>query len=230
MSGDDARYGLLKNSKKQSKHHFDFDAFLKKTTRGKTVREYHKGEVIFSQGNSCDEVCYLKRGRVKLSVISNSGKEAVLAIVEAGRFFGEDCLLNRSLHLCTATALEASRVIRFGKELMRRLIQKEQGFSDTFTSHLLARIVRVEEDLLDHFFNNSEKRLARALLLLANLDKESKAAGVVPKMTQETLASMVGTTRPRINLFMKKFREFGFIDYDGELEIRSSLSAILGDR
>ncbi|MGH9354509.1 MAG: Crp/Fnr family transcriptional regulator, partial [Terriglobia bacterium] len=193
----------MKNAKVQPKNGFDFSASLKKTIRGKTMREYGRGEIILSQGNACNEVCYLQRGRVKLSVISNRGKEAVLAIVEAGQFFGEDCLMGRSFHLSSATALEPSCVIRFEKGLMWRLIQKEQGFSNAFTSHLLARIVRVEEDLLDHFFNNSEKRLARALLLLANLTDESKTASFVPKLTQEMLASIVGTTRSRINLFMK---------------------------
>lgn len=230
MSGDHVRRGLLKHSKLQPKNGFDFNAFLKKTFRGKTTREYDRDEIIFSQGDVCNEVCCLKRGRVKLSVISNRGKEAVLAIVEEGRFFGEDCLMGRSFHLSTATALEPSCVIRFEKNLMWRLIQKEREFSGAFTSHLLARIVRVEEDLLDHFFNTSEKRLARALLLLANLTDESKTASFVPKLTQEMLASMVGTTRSRINLFMKKFRKLGFIDCNGEFKIRSSLSKILTDR
>ena len=229
MSGDHARRGLLKNAKPEPNTCFDFEVFLKKTFHGKAAREYGRDEVIFSQGNGCDEVCYLQRGRVKLSVISNRGKEAVLAIVEPGQFFGEDCVMGRSFHLSSATALEPSCVIRFEKGLMWRLIQKEQGFSNAFTVHLLARIVRVQEDLLDHFFNKSERRLARALLLLANLTEESKTASFVPKMTQEMLASMVGTTRSRINLFMKRFRESGFIDYNGELKIRSSLSKILSD-
>ncbi len=215
-------------AKREAKARFELEEFLRSSRRGKTVREYQDGERIFSQGEVCGDVCYLEHGKVKVTVVSDRGKEAVIAIVQKGEFFGEDCMIGRAVHLSTAAAFEAVRVVRFEKKTMIRLLQLEQEFSALFTAHLLARTVRVQEDLLDHFFNNSERRLARILLLLANFDKEAETGRILPRIGQETLASMVGTTRPRINSFMQKFRKLGFIDYNGELEVHSSLGLALG--
>jgi CRP/FNR family cyclic AMP-dependent transcriptional regulator len=206
---------------------FDFDSFSKTVTRGKAVAEYGKNEVIFSQGDPCNEVCYLERGRVKVSVLSPQGKEAVIAIAGKGHFFGEDCLSGRSVHMSTATALSDVRIVQFDKGTMLRLLQEEQAFLMFFTSCLLARTIRVQEDLLDHLFNDSERRLARTLLLLADIERESKTGTIVPKINQETLAAMIGTTRPRINSFMRKFRKLGLVEYDGELRVHRSLGRVL---
>jgi CRP/FNR family cyclic AMP-dependent transcriptional regulator len=206
---------------------FDFNAFLRAVTQGKRVADYAKNEAIFSQGDACNEICYLERGKVKLSVLSKRGKEAILAFAEQGQFFGEECLIGRNAYISTATALTDARVVQFEKEAMERLLEREPPFLSFFASRLLVRAVRVQEDLLSHLFNDSERRLARVLLMLANVGKGSKTGMIVPKVSQETLAAMVGTTRPRINYFMRKFRKLGFVDYDGGMRVHSSLRTIL---
>jgi CRP/FNR family transcriptional regulator, cyclic AMP receptor protein len=209
---------------------FELSRFLSRLVGGNSTGEYQSGDVIFAQGSPCEEVCYLDRGKVKASAVSDKGKEAVVAMVDEGHFFGAECLAGRPAHLSTAAALGEARVVRFEKNAMSRLLQREQGFLYFFMCRLLARTVRLEEDLLDHLFNTSEKRLARVLLLLANFAHGTKTARINPKITQETLASMVGTTRSRINLFMRKFQKLGFIDYDGDLRIHRSLSKLLEGR
>jgi CRP-like cAMP-binding protein len=210
--------------------YYDVEKALTRLSLNKTTLRFKKNETIFTQGDDASDVLYLEKGRVKITVVSRSGKEAVLALLGENNFFGEGCLTGQRLRLSTAIALTACAVISIDKRVMRQAMHKEEAFSDRFVSHLLARNQRVEEDLVDQLFNSSEKRLARILLLLANFGKEGRLEPVLPKISQATLAEMVGTTRHRVNQFMNKFRDLGFIDYNDTLEVHSSLlNVILND-
>ena len=216
---------------RKSKSKFDPESFLAKADGGLTVTKYAKGQAVFAQGDPADAVFYIREGRLKISVISAQGKEAVVAFLKAGDFIGEGCLTGRSRRVSTARALEDCVITRVDKATMVRVLLDEPKFSEKFTAHLLARTVRVEEDLVDQLFNSSEKRLARALLLLANFGKEGKQEPVIAKVSQETLADMIGTTRSRVSHFMNRFRELGYIDYNGGLEVHSSLlDAVLHEK
>ncbi|HEV2418301.1 MAG TPA: Crp/Fnr family transcriptional regulator [Terriglobia bacterium] len=205
---------------------FDPEVFLTKLGDGKTIREYGDKQSIFSQGHEANAVFYIQTGKVKLTVVSQRGKEAVVAILEPGSFFGEGCLAGQPLRISTATAVEQATIVRIAKEAMIRLLHQEPEFAEAFISYMLSRNVRIEEDLVDQLFNSAEKRLARVLLLLARYGKESKPEPVISMVSQETLAEMIGTTRSRVSHFMNKFREMGFIDYksgSSGLEVHSSL-------
>ncbi len=204
---------------------FNAQAFLDSSGVARTVSEYGRGESIFTQGDDCDHVLYIQSGGVKLSVLSKNGREAVVAMLGPGDFFGEGCLAGQPTRMGSATALTPSVILLVTKAKMLRLLHKQHGMSDRFISHMLSRNIRIEEDLIDQLFNSSEKRLARALLLLARYGKQDQAARAVPKISQETLAKMVGTTRSRVNFFLNKFKRLGFIEYDGDvpLKINSSL-------
>jgi CRP/FNR family transcriptional regulator, cyclic AMP receptor protein len=216
---------------KTSKFKFDPEAFLAKADGGVTVSKHGKGQVIFSQGDPADCVFYIREGRVKIAVVSAQGKEAVVAFLKAGDFIGEGCLTGRPRRVSTARAMEDSVITRLDKSTMVRLLRDEADFSELFTAHLLARTIRVEEDLVDQLFNSSEKRLARALLLLANFGKDGKREPVIAKVSQETLADMIGTTRSRVSHFMNKFRQLGYINYNGGLEVHTSLlDAVLHEK
>lgn len=206
---------------------FDPRAFLTRISDGKSTQRYRRKQVIFSQGDPADAVFYLQMGRVKLTVVSKQGKEAVVAILSAEEFFGEGCLAGQPLRMSTATATEEATVLCLRKKAMVRLLHNDPKFSELFTTHLLSRNIRFEEDLVDQLFNSSERRLARLLLLLAHFGKEGKQEPVIPRISQETLAGMVGTTRSRISHFMNKFRRLGFIDYNGGLKVHSSLLNIV---
>src|SRR6058998_2244715 len=195
--------------------------------RGGTTKEYRKKQIVFSQGSPADAVFYIEKGKVKLTVLSTRGKEAVVAILGTGDFFGEGCLAGQPLRMATVTAMMECETMRLEKAAIIRVLHEESAFSEMFMSHLLTRNIRVEADLVDQLFNSSEKRLARALLLLANFGKEGKPEPVVAKISQETLAEMIGTTRSRVSFFMNKFRQLGFIDYNGKLEVHSSLLNIV---
>jgi CRP/FNR family cyclic AMP-dependent transcriptional regulator len=209
--------------KKVKKVAFDSKVFLATVNRGRTISNYRKDEVIFSQGEPADAVFYIQRGKVKIMVTSEEGKEAVVAILGTGEFFGEGCLIAQPRRLAGASAMAESAVMRVEKAEMIRVLHDEPTFAELFTSHLLTRNSRIEEDLVDQLFNSSEKRLARALLLLANFGKEGKLEPITTRISQETLAEMVGTTRARVSFFMNKFRKMGLINYNGHLEIYSSL-------
>jgi CRP/FNR family transcriptional regulator, cyclic AMP receptor protein len=216
---------------KTSKSKFDLEAFLSKVDAGVTISKYGKGQVVFSQGDSADCVFYIREGRVKIAVVSAQGREAVVAFLKAGDFIGEGCLTGRPRRVSTARAMEDSVITRLEKGAMVRMLRDEADFSELFTAHLLTRTIRVEEDLVDQLFNSSEKRLARALLLLANFGKEGKQETVIAKVSQETLAEMIGTTRSRVSHFMNKFRQLGYIDYNGGLEVHTSLlDAVLHEK
>jgi CRP-like cAMP-binding protein len=211
---------------------FNAQAFLDSAGVAKTVVEYRRDEAIFTQGDACEHVMYIKVGRVKLSVMSKTGREAVVAMLGPGDFFGEGCLAGQPVRMGTARAITPSVILLVGKAKMIRLLHRQHAMSDRFISHMLARNIRIEEDLIDQLFNSSEKRLARTLLLLARYGKQDKPARAVPKISQETLAEMVGTTRSRVNFFLNKFKKLGFIQYDGELPLKvnsSLLSVVLHD-
>jgi CRP/FNR family transcriptional regulator, cyclic AMP receptor protein len=197
--------------------------FLSKVGKGKTSLISHKKHAIFTQGDAAEAVFYIQAGKVKLTVVSQQGKEAVIAILERGAFFGESCLAGQAVRTATATAVENSSLVRIDKDAMIRVLHEEPAFAELFMTYLLAHTIRIEEDLVDQLFNSSEKRLARALLLLAHFGKEGKPETVIAKISQETLAEMIGTTRSRVSFFMNKFRKLGFIDYNGELHVHSSL-------
>jgi CRP/FNR family cyclic AMP-dependent transcriptional regulator len=216
--------------KPKDKPPFDPQVFLAKVGEGRTVADYRKNQKIFSQGDPADAIFYIQKGRVKLTVISQQGKEAVIGILGLHDFFGETCLLGRSLRLKTATAMTDCTIVRLEKARTIRVLHEEPTFSELFLSYLLSRNIRLEEDLVDQLFNSSEKRLARVLLLLANFGKEGKPEPVIAKISQETLAEIVGTTRSRVSLFMNKFRKLGLIDYNSELgglKVHSSLLNIV---
>jgi len=206
---------------------FDPKAFLTRIEQGKTTREYRNKQVVFSQGDPADAVFFIRSGKVKLTVFSTRGKEAVVGVLERGSFFGEGCLAGQPLRMSTASAMQASTVVRVDKSTMVRVLHQEPEFAELFTAYLLSRNVRIEEDLVDQLFNSSEKRLARILLLLAHFGKESKPETVIPKVSQETLAAMVGTTRSRVSYFMNRFRKMGFIDYNGGLQVNSALLTVV---
>jgi CRP/FNR family cyclic AMP-dependent transcriptional regulator len=206
---------------------FDPETFLTRVVKGKTQADYRKNQKVFSQGDPAESVFYVQQGRVKLTVISKDGKEAVIAILGPRDFFGEGCLAGQLLRMSSATALSESSIIRLEKAGVIRALHDDPAFSELFLHHLLTRNIRIEEDLVDQLFNSSEKRLARVLLLLANFGKDGKPEPVLPKMSQETLAEIVGTTRSRISFFMNKFRKLGFIEYNGKLEVHSSLLSVI---
>jgi len=207
---------------------FDAKAFLAKIGDGRTISKYRRNEVVFAQGDLADAVFYIQRGKVKLTVVSDRGKEAVVAILGAGEFCGEGCLAGQPRRIATVTAIAECMVMRLQKTSIVRVLQDEAAFSEVFISHLLARTIRVEADLVDQLFNSSEKRLARLLLLLANFGKEGRPEPVIAKISQETLAEMIGTTRSRVSFFMNKFRRLGFVDYNGGgLEVNSSLLNVI---
>src|SRR6187551_2131592 len=202
---------------------FDPQLFLTKVGKGKTTLHSPKKQMIFSQGDAAEAVFYIQTGKVKLTVVSQQGKEAVIAILERGAFFGESCLAGQSVRTATATAVEDCSLLRIDKEAMLLVLHQEPTFAELFMAYLLAHTIRIEEDLVDQLFNSSEKRLARVLLLLAHFGKEGKPETVIAKISQETLAEMIGTTRSRVSFFMNKFRKLGFIDYNGEMHVHSSL-------
>lgn len=203
---------------------FDAAGFLAKAGLSKVIAEYPKNNTIFSQGDTADEVFYIQKGKVKLAVVSPQGKEATVAVLSSGDFAGEDCIATtHPLRLITATALSDCVLLKIGKNEMVRVLSKEQAFSDVFVAFLLARNARIQEDLIDQLFNSSEKRLARILLQLAQFGKEGTPQVVIPKISQESLAEMVGTTRSRVSFFMNRFRKLGFIEYDGAIKVHSSL-------
>jgi len=211
---------------------FNAQAFLESSGVTKTVVEFGRGESIFTQGDACDQVLYIQTGGVKLSVRSNTGREAVVAMLGPGDFFGEGCLAGQPLRVGSATAITPSTILSVNKNAMVRLLHKQHAMSDRFISHMLSRNIRIEEDLVDQLFNSSEKRLARALLLLARYGRQDTPARLVPKISQETLAKMVGTTRSRVNFFLNKFKTLGFIEYNGKIPLKinnSLLSVVLHD-
>jgi CRP-like cAMP-binding protein len=211
------------NARLRSRAPFDGKALRAALPEGRTLREYPKGAVIFTQGDPADAVLFVQRGKVKLTVLSRQAKQAVIALLGPGDFFGEGCLAGQPLRMATAAALTDCAIVRLAKPAMVQALHREAVFAETFTTHLLSRNVRMEEDLVDQLFNSSEKRLARILLLLANFGKEGRPEPVVPKISQEMLAEMVGTTRSRISFFMNKFRKLGFVHYNGGLQVHSAL-------
>jgi CRP-like cAMP-binding protein len=217
--------------KRRGKIPFDPKIFLAKVGEGKTISKYRKDQVVFSQGQIADAVFYIRQGKVKLTVISDQGKEAVVAILGSGDFFGEGCLNGHPVRIATTRAMDECVITRLEKAAMIATLHDEPDFSELFMSYLLARNSRIEEDLIDQLFNSSEKRLARLLLLLANFGKEGRPEPIVGKFSQETLAEMIGTTRSRVSFFMNKFRKLGFIEYNGKLEVHNSLlNVILYDK
>jgi CRP/FNR family cyclic AMP-dependent transcriptional regulator len=210
-------------AKEKVKPAFDLKVFLSKTNGDRTTADHDENGVIFSQGDPADAVFYIHKGKVKLTVLSRQGKEAVVAILGAGDFFGEGCLAGQPKRMGTAVSLSGCSVMRLEKAAVIRTLQEQPTFSEVFVAHLLSRNIRFEEDLVDQLFNSSEKRLARVLLLLANFGKEGTPQTVIPMMSQETLAEIVGTTRSRVSFFMNRFRKLGFIEYNGGLTIHSSL-------
>src|SRR3979411_3231430 len=213
--------------KKRGKASFDPKTFLAKVGEGKTISTYRKDQVVFSQGQVADAVFYIQQGKIKLTVVSEQGKEAVVAVLGPGHFFGEGCLNGHPLRIATTRAMDECVVTRLEKATMIATIHNEPDFSELFMSYLLTRNSRIEEDLIDQLFNSSEKRLARLLLLLANFGKEGRPEPIVGKFSQEMLADMIGTTRSRVSKFMNKFRELGFISYNGTIEVHSSLLSML---
>jgi CRP/FNR family transcriptional regulator, cyclic AMP receptor protein len=212
------------------KARFDPADFLETAAKGRVVSTLRKGEILFAQGDDTDAIFYIREGKVKVTIISKHGKEAVVAIMGVDEFVGEGCLIGQPKRLATASAMTDCVTMRVDKTEIMRVLRDEPAFSQMFVSHILTRNARVEEDLVDQLFNSSEKRLARLLLLLANFGKEGRPEPVVAKISQETLAEMVGTTRSRVSHFMNKFRKAGFIDYNGHLEVHSSLlSVVLAD-
>ncbi|MEO6781112.1 MAG: Crp/Fnr family transcriptional regulator [Bradyrhizobium sp.] len=210
---------------------FDPLAFLAKVGTGKTISVYRKDQVIFAQGEVADTVFYIQKGSVKVVVLSDQGKEAVVGILEPGQFFGEGCMNGHALRISTSTALEESLITAISKPAMIGVLHDEPKFSELFVAYLLTRNSRVEEDLIDQLFNSSEKRLARLLLLLANFGKEGNPTPIRPTISQETLAEMIGTTRSRVSFFLNKFRKLGFISYNGKIEVHSSLlDAVLREK
>jgi CRP/FNR family transcriptional regulator, cyclic AMP receptor protein len=210
---------------------FNPAAFLAKAGAGRKLSTFPKGAMIFAQGNVADSVFYIQKGKVKVTVISTQGKEAVVAVLGTGEFCGEGCLAGQPRRMATASAMTDCEMMRLEKSAIIRVLQAEPRFSEMFVSYLLARTIRVEEDLVDQLFNSSEKRLARALLLLANFGKEGRPEPIIGKVSQETLAEMVGTTRSRVSFFMNKFRKLGLISYNGHIEVHSSLlNVVLHDQ
>jgi CRP/FNR family transcriptional regulator, cyclic AMP receptor protein len=218
---------MSKQIKLQKSTRFDPAKFLETAAKGRIISTHRKKEVIFAQGDAADAVFYIKKGSVKVCVISREGKEAVVAILGADEFLGEGCLIGQPKRLATAMAMTECVTMRVEKAEIMRVLHHEPAFSKMFLSHVLARTARVEEDLVDQLFNSTEKRLARVLLLMANFGKEGRPEPITAKISQETLAEMIGTTRSRVSHFMNKFRQLGFIDYNGHLEVHSSLLSVV---
>jgi CRP-like cAMP-binding protein len=215
----------------ETKVPFDPKVFLATVNGGRSICKYRQNETVFSQSSSADAVFYIQKGKVKITVVSEQGKEAVVAVLGQDEFCGEGCLTGQRLRLATATAMADCEIMRLEKATMIRVLHEEPAFSEMFVSHLLARTIRVEADLVDQLFNSSEKRLARALLLLANFGKEGEPEPILAKISQETLAEMIGTTRSRVSAFMNKFRELGLINYNGHIEVhRSLLNVVLHEQ
>jgi len=203
-------------------------AFLARTGLGRTILDLKKGQTIFSQGDAANAVFYVQKGKIRLTVISKRGKEATISLLGAGNFLGEECIATiQPQRMATATALTPASVLRIERTEMIRVLHEEKLFSEVFVTYLLARNARIQEDLVDHLFNSSEKRLARALLLLAQFGKEGAPETVIPKLSQEALAEMIGTTRSRVSFFMNRFRKMGFIEYNGKLSVHSSLLNVI---
>jgi CRP-like cAMP-binding protein len=213
--------------KRKGRSAFDPKAFLAKVGKGRTLADYRKNQRIFSQGDPADAIFYIQTGKVKLTVVSKQGKEAVVAILGADDFFGEGCLAGQALRMASAAGMSDCSIMRLEKPGVVRLLSDEPAFSELFLRYLLSRNIRIEEDLVDQLFNSCEKRLARVLLLMAKFGKEGQLESVIPKVSQETLAEIVGTTRSRVSFFMNRFRKLGFIDYNGGLEVHSSLLNIV---
>lgn len=211
----------------ESKDPFNPQTFLDQAGLGKTRLKPYKKQIIFSQGEAADAVFYIQAGKVMLSVVSKEGKEAVVGILEQGDFLGEGCLAGQRVYMATATAMENSTLVRIDKQTIIRLLHDQPVFSELFMIHLLSRNVRIQEDLVDQLFNSAEKRLARVLLLMAKFGKEGKPEAVIAKVSQETLAEMIGTTRSRVSFFMNRFRKLGFIEYNDGLHIHSSLLNVI---
>jgi CRP/FNR family cyclic AMP-dependent transcriptional regulator len=223
------RRGLVMVSKAEPT--FDPKLFLAKADGGRSISKYGTDQIVFSQGAPADSVFYIQAGKVKVTVVSEQGKEAVIAVLGPDEFCGEGCLAGQPRRMATATAITECEIMRLEKGAMIRVLHNEPAFSEMFVSRLLARTIRVEADLVDQLFNSSEKRLARALLLLANFGKEGRPEPVIARVSQETLAEMIGTTRSRVSHFMNKFRQLGFIDYNGHLKVHSALlSVVLNDQ
>jgi len=206
---------------------FDADAFLRSTGADKSIVSYRRADVIFSQGDAADTVLYLQKGTVKLSVVSPGGKEAIVGMLGPGDFFGEQALAGHPVRLTTAIAMSATTVLLVPKQQMIRQLHEQHALSDRFITYMLARNIRIEEALVDQLFNSIEKRLARTLLLLARYGKPEETDRVLPRISQTTLAEMIGTTRPRVNFFMNKFKRLGFIDYNGGLKVNQSLLTVI---
>jgi CRP/FNR family cyclic AMP-dependent transcriptional regulator len=222
------RIDVRKNKRKPP---FDPKVFLDSEDGGRIISKYRKDQMVFSQGSPADAVFYIQKGKVKITVVSEQGKEAIVAILGPDEFCGEGCLTGQPRRMATAAAMTECEIMRLEKAAMIRVLHEEPAFSEMFVAHLLVRTIRVEEDLVDQLFNSSEKRLARALLLLANFGKDGRPERIIAKVSQETLAEMIGTTRSRVSHFMNKFRELGFIDYNGHLEVHSSLlNVVLHDQ
>jgi CRP/FNR family cyclic AMP-dependent transcriptional regulator len=210
---------------------FDTKSFLAHVGDGRSIGKYRKGQIVFSQGDPGDAVFYIQKGKAKLTVVSEQGKEAVIAILGMDDFFGEGCLAGQALRIATVTTMTDSVIARLEKAAIVQVIHQQPAFAELFIAHLLGRSIRVEADLVDQLFNSSEKRLARLLLLLANFGKEGSPEPVIAKISQETLAEMIGTTRSRVSFFMNRFRELGFIKYNGGIEVHSSLlNVVLHDQ
>jgi CRP/FNR family cyclic AMP-dependent transcriptional regulator len=209
--------------KRKGKLPFDPIVFLSKVNGGRAIFNYRRDQMVYTQGEPADSVFYIQSGKVKKTVVSEQGKEAVVALLESGDFFGEGCLTGEPLRLATVSAATECVIARITKAEITRVIHEEPAFAELFIAHLLARNSRVEEDLVDQLFNSSEKRLARTLLLLANFGKEGRPEPILAKISQETLAEMIGTTRSRVSFFMNRFRKLGLIDYNGQIEVHSSL-------
>ncbi|KJC37507.1 Crp/Fnr family transcriptional regulator [Bradyrhizobium sp. LTSP849] len=216
---------------KPNRESFDPQKFLAKVGTGKTISTFRTDQIIFAQGEVANKIFYIQKGRVKVVVVSEQGKEAVVGILEAGQFFGEGCLNGHALRIATTTTLEECLITAITKPAMIAVLHDEPKFSELFVAYLLTRNSRVEEDLIDQLFNSSEKRLARLLLLLANFGKEGNPTPINPHITQETLAEMIGTTRSRVSFFMNKFRKLGLISYNGKIEVHLSLlNAVLYEK
>lgn len=207
---------------------FNAESFLSETGLGRTIVELKKNQALFRQGDSADAAFYIQKGTVRLTVVSQRGKEATIALLESGNFVGEACIAAaQRVRVTSATAMTRATLLRIEKDEMVRVLHQEHALADMFVAFLLARNARIQSDLIDQLFNSSEKRLARILLLLAHFGKEAKSENVIPKISQQALAEMVGTTRSRVNFFMNRFRELGFIDYNGGLEVHSSLLNVI---
>jgi CRP/FNR family cyclic AMP-dependent transcriptional regulator len=206
---------------------FNARAFLASAGVSKTLTEYGRNETVFAQGDACDHVLYIQTGGVKLAVVSKTGREAVVAMLGSGDFFGEGCLAGQPVRMASATAIAPSVILRITKDAMVKLLHKQHAMSDRFITHMLARNIRIEQDLIDQLFNSSEKRLARTLLVLARYGKQDAPVRTVTPISQKTLAEMIGTTRSRVDFFMKKFQRLGFIDYRHGLKVNNSLLTVV---